>query len=237
MMKRLGIAILIGTLAAGLVLAQSVAAGEPDPSKIGTDSAQQLLKEVSVTRFEDAAFYFPAMPSDQGIVTLRQFPGGPMDKEPIKDESTLSITVHDKNVLGAKVDFFRRGPHELVLSPVKPIQIEGLAKTMSLWVVGRNYNHVLKIIISDYFGHKKELTVGKLNFMGWKKLTVAIPPAILQDEYHYSGRSGIQFHGIKLEFDMMETYGEYYVYFDDLRAWTDLFAEVSRDADSMSDDW
>jgi hypothetical protein len=236
-MKRLGIAILLGTIAASLVLAQAVAAGEADPSKVGIDSAQQLLKEVSVTRFEDAAFYFPAMPVDQGIVTLRQFTGGPMDKEPIKDESALSIAVHDDYVLGAKVDFFKRGPHELVVSPVKPIQIEGLAKSISLWVVGRNYNHVLKVIISDYFGQKKELTVGKLNFMGWKKLTVAIPPGILQDEYHYSGRSGIQFHGIKLEFDMMETYGEYYVYFDDLRAWTDLFAEVSRDADSMSDDW
>ena len=154
------------------------------------------------------------------------------------DDNKASLTVsHDENVLGAKVDFYRRGPHELMVSPVKPIQIEGLAKTLSVWVVGRNYNHVLKIIISDYFGQKKELTVGKLNFMGWKKLTVAIPPSIRQDEYHYSGRAGIQFHGLKIEFDMMETYGEYYVYFDDLRAWTDLFAEVSKDADSMSDDW
>ena len=236
-MKRLGIALLILTIAAGLVLAQSTTAGEPDPTKVGVDSAQQLLKEVSVTRFEDAAFYFPAMPSDQGIVTLRQFGGGPADKEPIKDEGDLKIAVHDENVLGAKVDFYKRGPHELLVSPVKPIQIEGLAKTLSLWVVGRNYNHVLKVIISDYFGQKKELTVGKLNFMGWKKLTVAIPPSIRQDEAHFSGRSGIQFHGLKIEFDMMETYGEYYVYFDDLRVWTDLFAEVSKDADSMSDDW
>ncbi|MDR2259242.1 MAG: flagellar filament protein FlaA, partial [Treponema sp.] len=29
----------------------------------------------------------------------------------------------------------------------------------------------------------------------------------------------------------------YYIYFDDLRAVTDLFAEDNRDADDMSDAW
>jgi hypothetical protein len=236
-MKRLSVAALVFVLAVALVTAQNKTAGEADPSKVGIDSAQQLLKEVSVTRFEDAAYFYPIMALDQGVATLRQFGGGPADKVPIKDDVTLNIAVHDVNVIGARVDFLRRGPHELVISPVKPIQIEGIVKTLSLWVVGRNYNHVLKIIISDYFGEKKELTFGKLNFMGWKKLTVAIPPAISQDEYHYPGRSGVQFQGLKLEFDQPETYGQYFVYFDDLRASTDLFAEVSRDVDSMSDDW
>jgi hypothetical protein len=236
-MKRLFVAILVFSIAASLVTAQNKAAGEPDPTKVGVDSAQQLLKEVSVTRFEDAAFFYPVMAADVGMVTLRQFAGGPADKQPIKDETDLKIAVHDANVIGVKVEFLRRGQHELIVSPVKPIQIEGIAKTLSLWVVGRNYNHVLKVIISDYFGQKKELTLGKLNFTGWKKMTVAIPPGILQDEYHYSGKSGIQFRGLKIEFDMMETFGGYYVYFDDLRVWTDLFAEVSRDVDSMSDDW
>jgi len=235
-MKQLGIAILVFSCAACMVMAQT-RVGEPDPSKVGVDSAQQLLKEVSVTRFEDAAFFYSVMPTDQGIVTLRRFGGGPADKEPIKDETDLGITVHDENVVGAKVAFFRRGMHELMLSPVKPIPVEGIAKTLSLWVAGRNYNHVLKIVISDYFGNRKELTLGKLNFVGWRKMTVAVPPSIVQDEYHFSGRTGIKFQGLKIEFDLAETYGEYYVYFDDLRAWTDLFGEVSRDTDSMMDDW
>jgi hypothetical protein len=35
----------------------------------------------------------------------------------------------------------------------------------------------------------------------------------------------------------MDSYGSYYVYFDDLRAVTDLYAENSRDADDPHDDW
>jgi hypothetical protein len=234
-MKRLGVAALMATVLVALGFSQ--AAGAPEPAQVGVDTAQQLLKEVSVTRFEDAAFFYAAMPTDQGIVTLRKFAGGPAEKTPIEDEEAISLTVHDDYVLGARVDFYRRGPHELIVSPSKPIPIEGIAKMLSVWVVGRNYNHVLKILISDYYGQRKELTIGKLNFLGWKKLSVAVPPTITQDEYHFAGRSGIQFHGLKIEFDLSETYGQYYVYFDDLRAWTDLFAEVSRDVDSMSDDW
>ena len=149
----------------------------------------------------------------------------------------MGIDVSDSYVIGAKVHFFQRGSHQFMISPVRPIQIEGITKTLSLWVVGRNYNHVLKIVIRDYLGESKELTLGKLNFMGWKRLTVAVPPSINQSEYHFGGKDGIAFEGLKLELDLEETYGQYYVYFDDLRAWTDLFAEVARDDDSMSDDW
>jgi hypothetical protein len=35
----------------------------------------------------------------------------------------------------------------------------------------------------------------------------------------------------------MEAFGSYYIYFDDLRAVTDLFAENNRDADDMTDGW
>jgi hypothetical protein len=37
--------------------------------------------------------------------------------------------------------------------------------------------------------------------------------------------------------DPTEAFGSYYVYFDDLRAVTDLFAEDSRDEDDMADAW
>jgi hypothetical protein len=35
----------------------------------------------------------------------------------------------------------------------------------------------------------------------------------------------------------MEAQGAYYIYLDDLRAVTDLFAENNRDPDDMSDGW
>jgi Flagellar filament outer layer protein Flaa len=203
--------------------------------QIGKDQAQQQLVEVSVAKFEDAAFWGDSMPLDMGIATLRRFEGGPAAKKPLEAEKGLGLP--DRYVLGGKVVFFKRGANEAFFFPVRPIPIEGLTKTISVWVVGRNYNHVLKAVIADYFNQRREITFGKLNFMGWKQLTAAVPPRIVQDEYHFTNQRGIKLLGFKIEFDMMESYGSYYIYFDDLRATTDLFAETYRDKDDMPDGW
>jgi len=238
MNKRLTIALLaLAVLIGAPAFAQNVVAGEPTPSEIGKDQAQQLLKEVSVEKFEDAAFWYAAMPLDMGVAQAKRLAGSPLGKQPIPDEATLGIKEEDKYVLGLKVSFFHRGVAEFAVHPLNPIPIEGIVKTISVWVVGRNFNHVLKLQLSDYRGQPQELTVGALNFIGWKKLTVAIPPSILQTEYHYTYRSGIQITGLAIETDPLDSYGTYYVYFDDMRAVTDLFGESKRDSDDMSDGW
>ncbi len=217
--------------------AQRVTVGEPNPEQIGKDQAQQLLKEVSVTKFEDSAFWYGAMPLDMGVLTLKRLEGKPAEKKPIEDEAKLGIKEKDDYVLGVKVNFFRRGESSFSVHPLNPIAVEGITKTISVWAVGRNYNHVLKILFQDYFGNQQEVTVGKLNFIGWKKLTVAIPPSITQTEYHYTYKNGIKITGFKVECDQMEAYGTYYLYLDDMRAVTDLFGEAKRDQDDMSDGW
>lgn len=221
-----------------LVSAQNVQeVGQPNPNKIGVDAAQQKLKEVSVTKFEDAGFWYTSMPGDQGIPTVRRFPGGPIDKEPIEGEKEIGLKEDDLFVLGVKVDYFKRGMHSISLFPSRPIPIEGITKTLSLWVVGRNTNHTLKIIVADHFDNVNEITVGRLNFTGWKKLTVAVPTSLKQRDYHYNNRMGIQVLGFRIDCDIEETYGSYYFYMDDMRAVTDLFAEESRDIDDMPDTW
>jgi hypothetical protein len=238
MNTRLTIALLALAVVFGpAAFAQNVVAGEPTPSEIGKDQAQQLLKEVSVEKFEDAAFWYSAMPLDMGVAQVKRLSGSPAGKQPIPDEATLGIKEDDKYVLGLKVSFFHRGVAEFAVHPLNPIPVEGIVKTLSVWVVGRNFNHVLKIQLTDYRGQAQELTVGTLNFIGWKKLTVAIPPSILQTEYHYTYKSGIQITGLKIETDPLDSYGTYYVYFDDMRAVTDLFGESKRDSDDMSDGW
>jgi hypothetical protein len=217
--------------------AQNVTAGEPTPSDIGKDQAQQLLKEVSIEKFEDAAFWYAAMPLDMGVASVKRLAGSPAAKQPIADEVSLGIKEEDKYTLGTKVAFFRRGASYFSVHPMNPIPVEGIVKTISIWVAGRNYNHTLKIEFQDFRGQAQSLTVGTLNFIGWKKMTVAIPPSILQTEYHYTARSGIKITGLMVECDPMEAFGTYYIYFDDMRAVTDLFGESKRDSDDMSDDW
>lgn len=222
-----------------VVVAQSATsdAGEPNPAEIGVDTAQQKLKEVSISKFEDAGFWSASMSKDEGLVTLRRLAGSPIDKEPLEAETEAGITEDDSNVLGIKVEYFKRGNSQFTLTPVRPMPVEGICKTVSVWVVGRNSPHVLKMLLSDHFGNRAEVTMGKLNFTGWKKLTVAIPTSIVQRDYHYNNKMGIKIEGFTIDCDPKEAYGSYYIYFDDLRATTDLFAEEHRDIDDMQDNW
>jgi hypothetical protein len=243
-MKRLSIAALGAVLlmgAGGLVFAQNEI-GTPDAERLGIDAAQQQLKEVSVDKFEHDGYWLSSMSSDSGYTTTRLFGGGPAGKTPVPDEEGLDIP--DRYVLGTRVDFLHRGHMDFTIYPVRPIPIEGITKTISVWVVGRNYNHELSILVQDYFGREFELFVGRLNFQGWKRLTVAIPPqadngtnGIVQRNYHYNNQMGLKVSGFRINCDPMEALGSYYIYFDDLRAVTDLFAEDNRDPDDMLDAW
>jgi hypothetical protein len=238
MKSRLRIALLAFIVAlSGPAFAQSVVAGAPNPADIGKDQAQQLLKEVSVSKFEDAAFWETAMPLDMGVVAGKRLNGSPTGKQPIPEETSLGIKEEDKYVLGVKVSFFHRGDSFFAIHPATPLAVEGIVKTISVWVVGRNFNHTLKVIFEDYAGQQKELTMGTLNFVGWKKLTVAIPPSIVQSEFHYAYKTGIRITGFEVDTDPLDSYGVYYLYLDDLRAVTDLFGESKRDVDDMSDGW
>jgi len=216
--------------------------GSPDPERLGIESAQQQLKEVSVDKFEHDGYWISHMSPDEGYTTSRLFSGSPMAKEPIPEEEGLNLP--DKYVLGTRVDFLRRGYNSFIIYPARPIPIEGITKTVSLWIAGRNFNHELKLLIQDFFGRDYEFYIGKLNFMGWKKLTVAIPPqaedgfsGVVQRNYHYNNMAGIKITGFRIECDPLESLGSYYIYLDDLRAVTDLFSENNRDPDDMADGW
>jgi hypothetical protein len=240
-MKRFIFIALFLVIAVCMVCAQREI-GDPDAYEMDIDTAQQQLKEVSVDKFEYEGFWSSHMSSDEGYTVSRLFSGGPSSKEPIPDEEGMNIP--DKYVLGTRVDFLRRGYNSFTIRPARPIPIEGITKTVSLWVAGRNFNHDLVLLIQDYFGRNYEIYMGRLNFQGWKKLTVAIPPqstdgvnGVVQRSYHYNNQMGIKIIGFRIDCDPMEAYGNYYIYFDDLRAVTDLFTENNRDPDDMADGW
>ena len=219
------------------ILAALPAAGQVDPSKVGKDQAQQQLVEISISKLEDAAFWRGAMALDDGIVTLRSMPGSPLAKKPAEGDVLNRINEQDTRVLGVRVDFYHRGVVSFTVHPTAPIPIAGITKTISIWIAGRNFNHTLKILIDDYYGRPMELTVGKLTFMGWKKLTVVVPPVITQTDYHFTLKDGIKITGFKIECDPLEAMGTYYMYFDDIRAVSDLFGEARHDSDDMTDGW
>jgi hypothetical protein len=209
----------------------------PDASKIGVESSQQRLKEKSISKFEDPGFWKVSIPQDHGVITFRRFDGSPAEKVKLADETAAGITEEDKYVLGVKAEFYGRVNTTIAVESSRPMAVPGITKLISVWVVGRNFNHTLKVLVEDQFGNRLGLPMGKLNFSGWKKLTVAVPPTLVQRNSHFTNRSGIKILGFVIEPELTETYGSYFVYFDDLRVVTDLFAEENRDPDDVPDNW
>lgn len=219
--------------------AQNASIAEDDPTTVGNDSARQSLREVSVDRFEIEGSWNAHISSDYGIISSRLFNGGSSLKEPIEGEEDAE----DTKVLGVKVEFFRRGVNSFVVKAARPIPIEGVTKTVSVWIAGRNMNHEIFLLVQDYFGNNFELYLGNLGFTGWKKLTVAIPPSydgtngIVQQSAYSGVRPGLRIIGFRIDCNPMLARGQYYIYFDDLRAVTDLYDIENRDEDDMDDDW
>ncbi|WP_191014619.1 flagellar filament outer layer protein FlaA [Treponema zioleckii] len=222
----------------GLMFAQESLAS-PDPTVIGNDSARQALKEVSVDRFELEGSWNAAISPDNGVISSRLFSGSPAAKEPLKGEEEAV----DTKVLGVKVEFFRRGVNSFFIRSARPIPIEGVTKTLSLWVAGRNMDHSLYALVQDYYGNNFELYVGSLGFSGWKKMQVAVPPTpdgehgIIQSSAYDGVRPGLRVVGFRVDCNPILARGTYYMYIDDLRAVTDLYDIENRDEDDMRDDW
>lgn len=242
-MKKLVLALLIVLLVGG-AYAQSQEYGsvtDPDPNIIGADSARLALREVSVDLFEREGSWNARISPDDGVISCRLFDGGPSAKEPLAE--TEQTNAPDEKVLGIKAQFFRRGINSFHITSARPIPIEGITKTVSVWVVGRNKPHKLTLLVQDYFGNNFELYMGDLQFSGWKRLTVAVPPSpdgehgIIQTSAYHGDKPGLRILGFRVDCDPVHARGSYYIYFDDLRAITDLYDIENRDEDDMNDNW
>jgi hypothetical protein len=201
--------------------------------RVGIDTGSQLLVDLPIAHFEDADTWVSDMPSDQGVILSMRRMGRPLE---VREVDENDGTENDF-VLGVKVAFNHRGYNYFVMAPPRPIKIPGITKALSMWVCGRSYKHRLYLHILDYKGEKRVLDMGRLDFVGWKELTIAIPATIEQDNFNSTEWRGISFTGMSIETDPMESYGVYYVYFDELRAVTDIYSEEYRDDDDMDDGW
>ena len=228
-------------LAGGLVFAQNSSLLEPTPETIGADSAAMALREINVDKFEREGSWDVTISSDYGVITSRLFDGNPAMKDVLEEDKGKED--EDAFVYGVKVEFFRRGVNSFYITSVRPLPVEGIAKTISVWVCGRNQDHNLWVLVQDMFGRNYELYMGTLGFAGWKKMTAVVPPSpdgehgIVQQSAFYNSRPGLRIVGFRIDCNPMLARGSYYVYFDALRVVTDLYDLQYRDEDDMSDNW
>ncbi len=239
-MKKILSTVLILFVASIAFSQTSIAA--PDPTLIGADSANFALREVMVDSFEREGSWNVKMSPDVGFISSRFFDGGP---DPLAKDPTSDGTENpeDFRAFGAKVEFFRRGVNSFYLTPAQPLAIDGVTKTISVWVAGRNQPHTITLLLRDFFGNNFELYMGELSFTGWKKMVVAVPPSpdgtrgIIQDSAYHGLNPGLTVVGFRVDCDPMSASGTYYLYLDDLRAITDLYAFENSDPYDMDDSW
>ena len=240
-MKKVLFAVIAASVFTFAVSAQNSLVEDPNPETIGNESAMQALHEISLDKFEREGSWGVHIAPDYGVITGRLFEGSPAMKDPLKEDEGKEN--EDTQVLGVKVEFFKRGINSFYITSQRPIPIEGVTKTVSVWVCGRNMGHELYLLVEDYFGRNYELYMGSLGFSGWKKLTAVVPPSpdgehgIVQHSAYYGDKPGLRIIGFRVDCDPMLSRGAYYMYLDDLRCVTDLYDMQNHDEDDMADNW
>ena len=190
--------------------------------------ATELVKTLLIDDFEEAGEWSSFMPRDFGLTRAMRREGAPRQIQ----------STNNRYVLGVKTEFMKRDWSWITVKPAQPTKIKGITKSLTVWVVGRNYRHTLNFVLRDYLGHIKFLTAGEMIWVGWKPVTVNIPDTIKQQNYKISDERGIEFLGFRIDFDPQDILGRpFYVYFDWLTADTDLFSEQNQNPDDMMDNW
>jgi len=201
--------------------------------QVGIQTAGKLIADIPITHFEDADTWNAVMSVDQGIIQSMKRSGRPMGVSEIDP----SDGTKNEYVLGVKVSFNQRTYAKFTITPGRPIKIPGITKAITVWVCGRSFRHRLYANILDYKGSEMFLDMGTLDFAGWKQVSVVVPSSIEQHNYHNPDWRGISLTGFTVRTDPEESYGTYYLYFDELRAITDIYSEEHRDEDDMEDGW
>jgi hypothetical protein len=141
--------------------------------------------------------------------------------------------------LGIHGRFDRREYNWIDVYPTKndtpaEIPIPGRVRMLDMWVWGANYNYYVEIFLRDYQGVLYTLKLGDINHVGWKNLRVNIPAGIPQSKRTLPKFTGLTFVKFRIWTMPTERVDNFYVYFKQLKALTDVF-ESLYDGNELAD--
>jgi len=185
-----------------------------------------------------------------GDTKIRKIPGKPRpvneNGQPVNEsgqpgefanEETDENGISHKNeyVLGVKTYFMDRGFDRVEAFPPNEYIIRGKAKEIKVWVLGRKFRHTLFVKLRDYRGQIHKIKIGRLDFWGWKEMSVIVPGWLPQSSTYALLDRNLHFVSFFVECDTYEVPGVFYVYLDQFRVITDL-SEFTGD-ESIKDTW
>jgi hypothetical protein len=138
---------------------------------------------------------------------------------------------NSKKYLGVKV-FGRKGDVATII-PVKAMIIDKHCKSISMWVYGKKFPGEISLMLRDSKNASHRLIMGNLDYLGWKKLSVNIPPTIAQMDTYLSQKRDIEITRIMYNPGNIGRLPQpSYIYIDDITAQV-----REKFYDRQSDDW
>ena len=198
---------------------------QEQPTEAG-ESTQRTTPEVDLVdkvlnNFENAEDWRAFATSPLGTTKSRKR----VQRGPIEDtynpqnltESERALFVPGENhILGVKGYFKDRGFDRIEVKPPHAYLIRGIGRQISVWALGRNFRHTLYVKLKDYRGKIYKIKMGRLNYFGWRKLTVAIPGWVRQSVRYSLFDKNLKVVSLYVESDKLEVGGEFYFYLDQL---------------------
>jgi len=114
------------------------------------------------------------------------------------------------------------------------IDIPGRILNMDMWVWGSNHRFYIEVFLRDYRGVVHSLRLGDLAYIGWRNLSVNIPSTIAQSRRTLPALQALKFVKFRIWTTPSERVDNFYVYFNQLKIWTDMF-ESLYDGNELAD--
>ncbi len=150
----------------------------------------------------------------------------------------------DYYVLGVHGKFDRSAYNYVELVPAKKgsdgklepttIMFQGRAQSIDMWVWGAGFNYYMEAHLRDFQGVDHVLSLGELNFVGWKNLSAIIPGNIPQARRTIPKFQGLELTSLVIWTRPSEKVDDFYFFVDQIKIVTDIF-ETRFDGDNLAD--
>ena len=195
-----------------------------------TQTQKTGLIEDWMSDFEACEDWRATSTSPLGDTKIRKIPGKPrpLDEQgnvveaPNEVTDDSGITHKNENVIGIKSYFVDRGYDRVEVLPPNEYIIRGKAKELKVWALGRKFRHTLYVKLRDYRGKLHKIKISRLDFWGWKELSLIIPGWLPQSSSYAMLDKNLHFVSFFVESDRFEAPGTFYFYLDNFRIITDL---------------
>lgn len=154
----------------------------------------------------------------------------------LSDEEKNKFQPGSNHVMGVKTFFKDKGYDRVEIKPPQEYSIRGIGRQVSVWALGRSYRHTLYVKMRDYTGRIHHLRLGRLDYLGWRKLTVTIPGWIPQSTRYALLDRNLRFVSLFVVSDYHEVQGEFYFYLDELTMKVDK-TEMEYPGSEITDTW